>query len=631
LATEEEAEVTTSSQINRAIRRQLISTPSVTIDGLKGQDYIAPGFPADSFININGAAGDYLGAFTRGSVVTLNGACGRFAGDTMVSGGLVVNGDCGFGAGVSMLGGILVVRGSAADNLGMWMRGGTVLVAGDAGAGAGTDMSGGELIVTGSVGPGAGAGMQAGRMFVGADVEGQSGDVREETPTRSELERISVYFDHYGVEADAGSMRKFVPAGPGRRSASTPWGRDSGSLDTPRPVRANDTTSHVGLDSFTIRPTQLSRPQAGDLHRVPPALASSVTGGTGGRELEFPLPLFFTMPRPDLGGPGLRLAMLKAAGELGVPLFEGDATSLPAEKGIRERFGTQLAAGFTPARLGLDPDPISGARAVEVSLSFGGQGGLNIPAGAVGEEAAVIWGLTPERDFMPPLTHPDAETLSDVGRIVELIRELTGGRSPVLMGLWAGDIAQDVRAALKLGADAVVLKCPGTWTGPGGDTGSMCDQGMPTPAAIASARRALDEEAGMKGKVPLLVRGRFLCAGDVFKALALGANAVSAEWAFDPGSYEEAGTPPLSGKAGGAGDESRGAQVGKDDWEAEGSRVVELLRGMDARFRRLMAQTGHRKLTDISMEDLRALSYDASVLTGVKLAGYDDPAPVWMH
>ncbi len=79
---EQTVEVVTPGQINRAIRKQLTSTPSVTIDGLKGQDHVAPGLGADSFITVNGSAGDHFAAFNRGAVVTLNGNAGRFAADT---------------------------------------------------------------------------------------------------------------------------------------------------------------------------------------------------------------------------------------------------------------------------------------------------------------------------------------------------------------------------------------------------------------------------------------------------------------------------------------------------------------------------------------------------------------------
>jgi hypothetical protein len=45
----------------------------------------------------------------------------------------------------------------------------------------------------------------------------------------------------------------------------------------------------------------------------------------------------------------------------------------------------------------------------------------------------------------------------------------------------------------------------------------------------------------------------------------------------------------------------------------------------------LMAYTGASKLTEINQECLRATTYDCACLTGLKIAGYNGPPPLWMY
>jgi hypothetical protein len=39
--------------------------------------------------------------------------------------------------------------------------------------------------------------------------------------------------------------------------------------------------------------------------------------------------------------------------------------------------------------------------------------------------------------------------------------------------------------------------------------------------------------------------------------------------------------------------------------------------------------SGHSAIRDLSTEDLRAMDLNTAALTGLKLAGYDRPLPIW--
>jgi glutamate synthase domain-containing protein 2 len=69
----------------------------------------------------------------------------------------------------------------------------------------------------------------------------------------------------------------------------------------------------------------------------------------------------------------------------------------------------------------------------------------------------------------------------------------------------------------------------------------------------------------------------------------------------------------------------------KLDWKTAGKSLANYLAALTDEVKLLTAATGHTTVRGVSMDDLRALTYDAAALTGVKLAGYERALPMWMH
>ena len=185
-----ERKIVTTSEINRALLKELEVTKTVQLTRLGGQHCVAVGLPAGCTVQVEGNAGDFFGALNAGASLSLNGNAGRFCGDTMSSGELVVNGDCGSGAGQYMRGGTLVVKGDCRGPAAQMMRGGTVVIDGSVGRAAGKYMMLGELVIAGDAGELTGENMMGGVIYILGEPPSLGLNARISRPGPEELERL---------------------------------------------------------------------------------------------------------------------------------------------------------------------------------------------------------------------------------------------------------------------------------------------------------------------------------------------------------------------------------------------------------------------------------------------------------
>ena len=158
--------------------------------------------------------------------------------------------------------------------------------------------------------------------------------------------------------------------------------------------------------------------------------------------------------------------------------------------------------------------------------------------------------------------------------------------------------------------------------------------------AIRAAREALDD-CGMTGKVSLVVAGGIRTGVDAAKCLALGADAVmigtAAMMALGCNSPRYKDDYTALGTAPGAchhchtglcpvGITTQDPELEKRmDVAAGAERVARYLTAMTMEITLLAKSCGKSTVHNLEVEDLRAMSLEASAFTGVKLAGIDRP------
>ncbi|MEX0712887.1 MAG: FMN-binding glutamate synthase family protein [Pirellulales bacterium] len=216
-------------------------------------------------------------------------------------------------------------------------------------------------------------------------------------------------------------------------------------------------------------------------------------------------------------------AIGRAATEMGTSTTTGDGGMTPEE---RESSKT-LIYQCLPSRYGFNPDDLRRADAIEVVVGQGAKpGGGGVLLGQkISPRVAAMRTLPEGIDQRSACRHPDWTGPDDLAIKIAELREITDWQVPVYVKIGASRVPNDVKLAVKSGADVVVVD--------GMQGGTAATQqvfiehaGIPTLAALRQAVEAL-EEMNVVGQVQLIISGGIRTGADVAKALAMGADAVA--------------------------------------------------------------------------------------------------------
>jgi methylamine---glutamate N-methyltransferase subunit C len=216
-------------------------------------------------------------------------------------------------------------------------------------------------------------------------------------------------------------------------------------------------------------------------------------------------------------------ALGRGASAVGTSTTTGDGGMTPEER----QHSTLLVYQVLPSRYGMNPDDLRKADAIEVVVGQGAKpgGGGMLLGQKISKRVASMRVLPEGIDQRSACRHPDWTGPDDLEIKIQELREITDWQKPIYVKVGASRPYYDIALSVKAGADAVVLD------GMQGGTAATQDVfienvGIPTLAAIPDAVQAL-QDLGMHRKVQLIVSGGIRSGGDVAKALALGADAVS--------------------------------------------------------------------------------------------------------
>jgi len=212
-----------------------------------------------------------------------------------------------------------------------------------------------------------------------------------------------------------------------------------------------------------------------------------------------------------------------AATAMGTSTTTGDGGMTPEER----RSSKTLVYQCLPSRYGFNPDDLRKADAIEIVVGQGakpGGGGMLLGL-KISERVAKMRTLPQGIDQRSACRHPDWVGPDDLTIKIAELREITDWQVPIYVKFGATRVRDDVKLAVKAGADVVVID--------GMQAGTAATQqvfiehaGIPTLPALRQAVEALDE-MNVRGQVQLIISGGIRTGADVAKALAMGADAVS--------------------------------------------------------------------------------------------------------
>ncbi|MFX0094417.1 MAG: FMN-binding glutamate synthase family protein, partial [Candidatus Hodarchaeota archaeon] len=382
-----------------------------------------------------------------------------------------------------------------------------------------------------------------------------------------------------------------------------------------------------------------------DKYREDCDVSVTIGADTADRPIKLEIPIVFGAMSFGALSKEAKMSLAKAACILGTITNTGEGGTIPEEYPLAHGFnsieeltmaknsnpgihnGGFLVVQWSTGRWGVNLDYLQNADGVEVKIGQGAKPGMggHLLGQKVVKEVAEVRGIPIGTDALSPPRYYDALSPKDLKTQIEIIRDVTDYKIPILIKLGPSRPYQDVKMAAELGVDAISID------GMAGGTGASPEcvtqhAGIPTIACIPPAAQAL-KDLGLYREIKLIALGGIRGGADAFKALALGADAVGIGAAAEIAMGCRACMACHQGICPYGITTNKPELRARLDPEKTANRLVSFLTAMTDEIRIFTMLSGHKSIKELSREDLRALSLDAAAITGVKLAGLERSYP----
>jgi len=216
-------------------------------------------------------------------------------------------------------------------------------------------------------------------------------------------------------------------------------------------------------------------------------------------------------------------SLARAATEAGTLFNTGEGGLHPKLYKYGQNTIVQVASG----RFGVHAEYLDIGRIVEIKIGQGAKPGIggHLPGEKVSKEVSEVRMIPMGTDALSPAPHHDIYSIEDLSQLIYALKEATNYTKPVSVKIAAvHNVAAIASGMVRAGADMIAID------GIRGATGAAPkiirdNVGIPIEMAIAAVDSRLRAE-GIRNQASLVAAGGFRNAGDVVKAIALGADAV---------------------------------------------------------------------------------------------------------
>jgi len=367
------------------------------------------------------------------------------------------------------------------------------------------------------------------------------------------------------------------------------------------------------FSGLVFSPAQLSVLPAPESAHVDVRL---VIGPAADKPLQLEIPILAAGMAYGIGlSEKVKLAIAKGTAAVGTAANSGEGPFLPEERTYARYFILQYHSGHWSK----EPETLRQADAIEIRL---GQGAIVSSVGQIRpismeEKARQMLQLPDNQNLIIPSRHSDIKRADDLARLVDKLREITGGVPIGVKMAPGGRLEEELEYVIQAGVDFISLD--------GGEAGTKAgapiledDFALPTIFGLVRAVRYL-RERGVKDRITLLSGGGYSTPGRCLKAMALGADGVymgtSLLWAMTHDQVLKAipWEPPTQLTW------SNGMLADRFDEDLAAKHLANFLTSYVEEMKVAIRALGKTSLKDVNADDLVALDEWTSKVTGVRL------------